>query len=227
MKRVFSLNCKKTRLLNLSLILPNILKQADVLHLNFIELNDIPNKIFNEIKDEKIKINCFYKGGSELRFFNYNDYVDAYYFTIDDDILYPINYSDVLIKNMEQHKNNVVCCVHASNVNLKQEKDFYKKNKKVYHFKEKLDENKNIMIPGVGTSCFNTSTTRINVWEFNTPNMSDVYVGCFSFNQNIPIISISRDDYWLKPIKTNDSTIFGNNPYMEIDELINKTFKND
>ena len=218
---IFSLNILQSRANNLEIILPNILKQCDFIYVNLIGFKKIPEILFNE----KIKINSFFRGGSELRFFNYNDCdEDTYYFTIDDDIIYPEDYSEVLINNMKIYDNNAICCVHGCNVNLSQRKNYYKKNRTVFHFKDELKENKNVIIPGVGTSCFYIKNFKLKLTDFKTSNMSDVYVGCFAHQQNIPIITIKRKLNWLIPIKSNDKTIWGNNQYDKIDELINKIF---
>lgn len=218
---IFSLNILQSRANNLEIILPNILKQSDFIYVNLIGFREIPKILLNE----KIKINNFFNGGSELRFFNYNDCnEDDYYFTIDDDIIYPENYVDVVISNMKAYNNDVVCCIHGSIVNLEQKKDYYKRNRIVYHFKNELIENKKVIFPGVGTSCFYGKKFKINLTDFKASNMSDIYVGCFLYQQNIPIISIKRKNNWLLPIITNDKTIWGNNNHEKIDEMINKTF---
>lgn len=223
MKKIFSINVITSRLNHLKSIISNILPQCDTLYINFMGCRSIIN-----ISSEKIKINYFERAGSELRFFNYNDCDDdTYYFTIDDDIIYPRNYANIMIENMKLYNNEVVCCVHGSNINLNKSKDFYKdrNGRIVYHFKEKLNQNTRVMIPGVGTSCFYKKNVKIRLEDFKTPNMSDVYVASFLKKQSIPIISIKRNDNWLIPIQTNDRSIWGNNPYEEIDKLINKSFK--
>jgi len=220
---VFSLNVIKKREGNLNNIIPNILKQADILYINLIGFDNIP-KI---CKHKKIKINNFKFGGSELRFFNYNDYIknDTYYFTIDDDIIYPDNYSDILIENMLKYNNDTVCCVHGSNVDLSKDSKFYEEGKTCFHFKRKLLINTEVLIPGVGTSCFYTQKCKINIKDFKVKNMSDVYVASFLYKQNIKIISIKREEMWLKPLPKIEPVIWKNNPYKEIDNIINKTFK--
>lgn len=222
--KIFSINCINSRIENLKLILPNILEQADKLYINFIGVDKLPEIPYIK-NNKKIIINQFFKGGSELRFFNYdNCNNDSYYFTIDDDIIYPKDYSEKLINVIKTNNNNVVCCVHGSDIDLNLKSNYYK-NKITYNFKNKLEENKIVMIPGVGTSCFYCNKVKINLLDFEVSNMSDVYISSFLYNQKIPIISIKRNNMWLMPIPTKGKTIWGNNPYDEIDKLINKTFK--
>ncbi len=221
-QKVFSLNTISNREPNLKFIIPSILKQADYLHINLIGYNYIP-KI---LKKKKILINQTKIGGSELRFLPYHIYPgNTYFFPIDDDILYPDDYSNVLIKNMLMYGNEAICCVHGSDINLNQNKDYYKIGKRTKHFSKKLDINTQVLIPGVGTSCFFKKTFNIDINEFKTPNMSDAYIGSFAFKQKIPVISIERKAKWLKLLPEYKTSIWGNNPHSDIDELINKTFK--
>jgi len=99
-KKIFSLTSIYNRRNNLEIIIPIILKQADKFYVNLIGFDEIPPILNND----KIVVNTFEKGGSELRFYNYNnndfESFDVYYFTIDDDILYPENYSDQMVRKM-------------------------------------------------------------------------------------------------------------------------------
>jgi len=220
MKRIFCINSLNKRSENLDLIIPNILNQADIIHVNLIGYNHTPPVLSND----KIIIKHLTKGGSELRFMYYNQYKNDYYFTIDDDILYPVDYSDILIDNMVKHENNAVCCVHGSNINLTKNKMFWE-GRRTYHFTRKLEEEKKIMVPGVGTTCFNTSTLKINMEDFKFPNISDAYISTFLKKQNIQAYSIIRNDMWLIPLDEFETRIWGNNNHKEIDKLITKHFK--
>jgi hypothetical protein len=219
---VFSLNIVKEREKNLNTIVSNIISQCDQLYVNLINFSLTPEILLQN----KVIVNHFFKGGSELRFFNYNDCEDdTYFFTIDDDIIYPLDYAEKHMEKIKKYNNKIVTCIHGSNVNLNQNMDFYQKGREVYRFQKSLTADTPVMIPGVGTSCFYKKSIKINLEDFKTPNMSDVYIASFLFKQKISIISIKRDDMWLKPIPTNDKTIWRNNPYEEIDIMINKTFK--
>jgi hypothetical protein len=216
---VFSLSSRIERIENLKIIIPRILNQCDLLYLNLVGYP----KIQDFMIDDKIKINQFENAGSEIRFFNYNDIPnDSYYFTIDDDIDYPQDYTKVMLEFMELYENKAVCCVHGSNIEKEMEFDFYKRRRKVFHFKEGLEENTEVMIPGVGTSCFYKGYVKLNISDYETKNMSDVYTACFLARQEIKRISIKRPIEWLKPLDEFGVKIYGNNPYSEIDRMIQK-----
>lgn len=225
-KKIFSLNTIPNRVKNLDIIIPIILKQADKLYVNVIGYKEIPIILNND----KIVVNQFEKGGSELRFYNYNDNdfenSDVYYFTIDDDILYPVDYSDVMIKRMIEYDNNVVCCVHGSIVNFKVNSNYYS-NRHIYNYKNEVKKDIIVHIPGVGTTCFYKKNFKVNLDDFKVKNMSDPYVSTFLHKQNIKPICIKRKKLWLKDLDMCGTSIFGNNPHKDIDDLFNNTFKNN
>jgi hypothetical protein len=226
-KKIFSLNVIEERVGNLKQIIPNILVQSDLIYINCIQHKiDITDKNFKFLDDKKIKIIYLEDSGSESRFIHYNNHLhDSYYFTIDDDILYPLDYSEKLIKFMKKFENKIICCVHGSNLNLDLNSNFYKKRKDIFHFTSNLDKEQKVMIPGVGTSCFYTSSFKLNINNFKTKNMSDPYVSVFAKKQNVDIYSVPRAKMWLKPLEGFGKSIYGNNPHKEIDELIIENFK--
>lgn len=225
-KIVFSLNSIYKREENLKFIIPNLVKQCDIMHINFIGYPKeyVPKGI---ITHNKIKINFLEEGGSETRFLNYNDYEDdTYFFTLDDDILYSKNYSEILTNKMKEYNNSCIVCVHGSIINLNQEKDFYKTGRLVYHFTKYIESDKKVIIPGVGTSCFYKGSFKLNMNDFKTKNMSDPYVGVFAHKQNVDVICVERSDNWLKIHDEKGVSIWGNNPFEEIDKLFNENLKN-
>lgn len=130
------------------------------------------------------------------------------------------------LKNKYKKQKNVSIINNAiSNINLNLKKNYYQSGKTTFNFSKKLSINKRVLIPGVGTSCFYKKHFKLNMSDFKIPNMSDPYIGAFAFKQKIPIISISRKSEWLKPLNSFGKTIWKNNPYSDIDILINETFK--
>jgi hypothetical protein len=216
---IFSLATTQNREENLESIIPNILQQSDLVYVNLVGYKKNPEIL----KNKRIIINRFEQVGSEIRFFNYNNVPDdCYYFTIDDDILYPKDYTEVMINNMKLYNNQNICCVHGSNIDKKLNSKFYKKNRQVFHFKDELIENKEVMIPGVGTSCFYKRNMKLNISDYKTKNMSDTYTACFLAEQNVKRVSVKRPSNWLIPLNEHGIRIYGNNPHEEIDKMINK-----
>jgi len=56
--------------------------------------------------------------------------------------------------------------------------------------------------------------------------MSDPYIAVFLFQQEIKPMCIKRKRLWMKDLNMYGTSIFGNNPHKDIDELFNKHLRN-
>jgi len=221
MLRIFCLNSIKERVSNLPLILPNILEQCDILHINTIGYSLNLNELEVNHK-EKIKLHEFESLGSEGRLLYYNQYNDGnFYLTIDDDILYPKDFSDRMIEFLKKNDTSIVC-VHGSNIIDKDDLNYNKRI--VYRFNSELDTPINVEFPGVGTSCFKVGGLKLNLTDLKIKNMSDPYIGFFAKKQNIEIFCINRVGSWLTPLNEFGKRIHGNNPIKEINKLLEEFF---
>lgn len=217
--RVFSLASLPERYENLTHIIPVILAQADVLHIHWVGYKTPVSEAW---QDPKIIHHHWSKAGSQIKFQPYNLYKNAYFFPVDDDILYPSNYAEKMIEAMQHYNNKVVCCLHGNIIDLRQRGDFYTKYRKNINFKNALSANRRVLLPGTGTTCFYTPLAKLNYHDYIVYNMSDVYTGCFLAKQHIPVIAIQREAMWLQPMEDFDVRIFGNNPNEAIDREINR-----
>ncbi len=207
------------RIENVPIIISKILPQCDLLYVNLIGFSAAPDFLDHE----KIIINTFMRGGSEVRFFNYLEQEpNTYFFTVDDDILYPTDYTKRMVSAMAAYDNSAVMCVHGSIIDLTRNENFYSEARKVYSFKSYLPRERLVMLPGVGTSCFFRSNVMIDYHDFVCENMSDVFVGVFLAKQGVDIFTIKRESDWLSQLPTYGRSIWGSNPNLFIDMIINE-----
>lgn len=215
----YSIASIKERIENLKYIIPIILEQCDQLYVNLVGHNQFPDCLLNN----NIIVNEYIAAGSQVRFYDYNNNdAMSHYFTIDDDILYPRNYTDYMLRKMKEYNDKAICCVHGSNVDLAMKKDYYKKKKKTYRFCNELDSDAEVMFPGVGTACFCKEKFMLQSNYMTIDNMSDVYIGTFAVQQGLKVMSVKRDKDWLQPLDGFGKSIWKHNPYSEIDKIINE-----
>lgn len=121
----------------------------------------------------------------------------GYYFTIDDDIIYPADYSNALIKYIDQYNKKCVFGVHG--VLLKDTPVGYFSDKRVvYNFTRSLEALKTVNIIGTGTMAFHSEVfDAFSISEFEKPGMTDIYFGRLCKRKNIPMVVIPREDDWL------------------------------
>lgn len=217
--RVFSLASIPERYANLAHIIPVILPQADVLHIHWVGYK---TPVSDAWQDPKIIHHTWTKAGSQIRFQPYSRYSNAYFFSIDDDILYPPNYAEKMIAAMKSYNNRVVCCLHGNSIDLRHRRNLYRTHRKNIHFKNALAFNRRVLLPGIGTACFYTPHVKIDFNNYVEYNMSDVYTGCFLAKQHIPVVAIQREAMWLKPLNEFEVRIYGNNPHHAIDKILNQ-----
>lgn len=208
---IFSLSTIYKRKENLSTIIPNILEQCDVLHINLIGYDENPH--FNS---SKIIYHSLPTGtGAESKFNHYLECNSSdYYLTIDDDILYPKNYVDKIIR-----KGELITCLHGGFWNLSVSKNF-RKYRKTYNFKDELKKDTEVHFGGTGTMCIKGELLDIPKNYFKHKNMVDPYLSVLANKQKVPIVSVKREKNWLKDLNDFGEKINGNNPNLEIDKLI-------
>lgn len=132
----------------------------------------------------------------------------CYYFTIDDDIIYPPDYVERLILSIEKYSRQVVVGLHG--VLLPEHPaGYYTSYRKVYSFNRELEVDTLVNNLGTGTVAFHTSLLRgLNVSYFKKPGMADLYFSVFCKNRYIPMVAIARPDEWLKELPSPNTSLY-------------------
>jgi glycosyltransferase involved in cell wall biosynthesis len=122
---------------------------------------------------------------------------NAYYFTIDDDIVYPADYTNSMIARLQSYGNR--CAVGVHGVLLKDHPAGYFSDRRiVYNFIKGLESDRAVNLIGTGTLAFHTSVfSRFDLSEFACPGMADIFFALKCKRENIPMVAISRCDGWL------------------------------
>jgi glycosyltransferase involved in cell wall biosynthesis len=181
------------RLDTLVMTINSILPQVDELR---IYLNDFP-KIPPFLIHPKIKLQQSDISGSLAdngKFF-WED-IEGYHFPLDDDILYPHNYVEVMINMIKKYHYSSIIGVHGIIIN--------QNSRTVYIFSEKLDADKFVNILGTGTMAYHTSTFRLDLHRVNEKGMIDIFVGIQAMEKKVPLIAIERPENWLADLNVNN-----------------------
>jgi len=126
----------------------------------------------------------------------------CYFFSIDDDILYPSNYISQMINCLEKYENKVAVSVHGSIFPSKV--DWYFERYSLYPFQRKLETDKFVTLIGSGTFAFHTDILQSNFSDFYPDVMVDLNFSILARNQGIPLVCIARPEMWLKALATGD-----------------------
>ena len=199
---------------NLKEVLPEILNQVDFLYIYLDKYEYIPTFLheFPKIKIiENLNLGCTGKfKGLDL----YDK--DCIYFGFDDDIIYPNNYVDHLLKCLDNYNYKAVVGVHGSII--KKPFNSYVKDRLVYHFEYQLDESTFVDILGCGTCAFHSDLFKPNINSWTIKNMDDLHVMKECIEQNIKRVCISRPEKFLNCI---------NGTSIQADSIWQETLIND
>lgn len=130
----------------------------------------------------------------------------GYYFTVDDDIIYPPNYCEVMVRTIEQYDRDAVVGVHG--VLFEQPfTRYFSKKRTVYHFRRKLEQDDFVNLLGTGTIAFHSSTIRLD--HSSMPKgMLDIGLAVAARQVGVPLVALARGDAWLQPIDPGEDASF-------------------
>lgn len=134
---------------------------------------------------------------------------DAYYFTIDDDIEYPPDYVNSMIRVLDQCDGKVAVGVHG--VILRDAPEGYFSDRRmVYLFTKSLESNRLVNVLGTGTLAFRASMfPDFRLKDFEQPGMADIYFAHECRARGVPMVCISRPDHWLRDLGSKEEpTLF-------------------
>lgn len=146
-----------------------------------------------------------------------NDGLDGYYITVDDDINYPVDYVNSMIKKLNYYDDMVVLGVHGMLLPKNLDRYFSSK-RKVFSFYKKLDKDKFVNLLGTGTMAFRISRFKgFALSSLTHTGMADIFWAIECKKRNIPQIAVSRYENWLSEMKENTVTLF--HEYKDRDEV--------
>lgn len=166
-----------------------------------IYLNNYP-RIPSFLNHKKIGVFTSKKYGDigDIGKFYQIEQVYGYILTIDDDLIYPLDYVDSMIRKIDFYQKEVFICVHG-NILPKQQLTSYYKDKLGVHFERKVEKDIRVDIPGTGTLGFHSDNIKISQQIFLSPNMTDIWLAAHAKQNNIPIISVERPENWVLQVR--------------------------
>lgn len=196
------------RIKSLQKVIESILVQVDILNVYLNEYDEIP-----EFLDDP-RINCVLgknaKGNikDNGKFYFLDKVPDgSYYFTIDDDIIYPKDYVENLIKKLKKYNDSVVVGVHGINFN-KGCRSFIK-DRETEDFRKYLLYDRQMMVLGTGTIAFKLGALKdLSQDHFLSEGMADLYFSSYCLQNSIPLIAIERGEKWLSEYASESSMLW-------------------
>lgn len=148
---------------------------------------------------------------------------NEYYFTVDDDIIYPKNYAETMVDEIKKH-NTIV--THHGRL-LKSKDVSYYRGHKFFHCANNQTETRLIDVCGTGVTAFDTNYFNPNnLYKSKHLCMSDIVFSLEAAKKNKLITVLPHFAGWLKPLPVKESIydIHINNESEQI-SLANKIFE--
>ncbi|WP_165855395.1 glycosyltransferase [Marinobacter sp. JSM 1782161] len=132
------------------------------------------------------------------KIFSLSDVGSCYFFTLDDDILYPPDYVSVMVDTLRKYNDNVGVSVHASI--LPEYPEWYYERYAMYPFQKELNSDRFVNLIGSGTFAFHTDRLKVTSEDFFPDVMVDLRFSILAKQQGMPLVCVARPEYWLKAL---------------------------
>ena len=167
----------------------SLLPQADEIYVSLNGFDTIPDWSFpNKV--------CFVLAenvGDLAKFSFLTDDYDGYYFTCDDDIIYPPYYVKSIVYYIQKYGGQIVAGWHGSEI-LSPFTDYYTaSSRRVRTFGSYQATERVVHVLGTGCIGFDTSHIRPAMETFKMPNMADIYFALYGQKHKIPFILVPHD----------------------------------
>lgn len=121
--------------------------------------------------------------------FKYVSEYGGYFFSCDDDILYPPDYIFRIMEYIKREPKGIY--TYHGRVMTKEVTNFYKDTEQI-HFMLEVKEDRKGHIPGTGVCGFDTRVVKVEYSDFKIANMADIFLGMWAQKNNIPITVINH-----------------------------------
>ena len=125
-------------------------------------------------------------------------YVKGYIFTCDDDLLYPENYVETMIKRLELHENKVILTNHGRIMHEKPVSNSYTDRKAAFHCLKTENYDGELSIGGTGVMAWHSSAFFLDIDRITIKNMADIWVAKFAKEQGVKIMLNPHSEGWIK-----------------------------
>jgi hypothetical protein len=159
--------------------------------------------------------------GDAGKFYKIDDPGDVYYFSADDDLIYPRNYIDSYIDILYTCNDEIIVTSHGRICHSRVE-NYYDDKYKLFHYAAYQPTFEPVHFGGTGVMGFRTGRMRVRFSDFPVPNMADIWMGLLAKSFRTPIYVVPRHLDWIKSSEKFDlnTTIYRSRKSTGIDDKI-------
>lgn len=204
MKKILHMATFKPRYTGMIRRVKELINQCDMLRIYANGYTAIPQELQLYVDSGKLDFHHSDTDmGSQGKLYWLDVDCNDYYLTVDDDIYYPKNYVDTLVKAYERYPNCIVSMhggVFCFNDNgripaFRKLKDI----RKLYGYGNRLVEDKNAHLLGMGCACTVPAKVGLDKSVITGPLHSgdDEDIAVWAQNKGVPLIIIKHPSHWM------------------------------
>ncbi len=180
-------------------VINSISPQVDKLFIALNGYTEVPQSLSKIYNAECILLDNSL--GDAAKFYHVAD-CNGYYFSIDDDLVYPQGCVSYMISKISQY--NSIVTLHGRR--YKRPVTSFRRGFDLnYHCLHSYDYDTELDAGGTGVMAFDTKRFKLSVDDFKLPNMADVWAAKKAHEQGVKIMGVAhRNDYlrYLSPLDT-------------------------
>jgi hypothetical protein len=167
----------------------SLASQVDRIYVSLNNYDYIPKflKPYNAILTDNSK------GDSER--YRFVDDIKGYIFTVDDDLMYPANYINTLIKGVDKYR--CVCSLHGRSYPNRPIRGF-QKDFNGYPCLGDVMQDTLVDVGGTGVMGWHSYYLKVRYENFGAANMADIWFAKLCYEQNIKIVCLAHRQGYLK-----------------------------
>lgn len=165
--------------------------------------------------------------GDAGKFFWVNDF-KGYYFSCDDDLVYPEDYIQRIIEKIEHYDYKAVIGWHGSVVS-DSFKDYYdSKDRRVFSYSAGRPFDLDVHILGTGVLGFHSSTIKVSLKDFERPNMADIFFARLGQEQRVRFVVMEHKSKEIETIEEFQEDSINKHGQQQVQSVKNvRQYKND
>lgn len=189
-------------------MLASLAPQVDELHVYLDRYEAVPSFVRNCHPKLTVRLSRDLPGlRDNCKFVPLLDRREAcYFFTADDDIEYPPDYVNALVKKIEHYGRLAVVGVHGVQI-PEQPTGYFSGFRRVHWFIRELEQDKLVNILGTGTVAFHSDcVVELDYRRFAYSGMVDLYLAAFCKTHGVPMVAVARPENWLLQLEEPENS---------------------
>lgn len=203
----------KSRSFTLQLVVDSLRRQVDLVRV-------YANDYTPDIEGDNVEVYTGPDYTDNAKFY-WLQHSKGVYLSCDDDLIYPSNYVETILKGLKKYPNTWITFHGRKLIGLDLK---YYTGHKVYKCLGQVTGDYEIDVPGTGVSAVNVNTIKFDSLKWDYYRMSDIMVAKELAKQKIRVVCLGHKSGWIRAINAPDSIYKKEFTSLEQDRQANRVY---